>query len=174
MKNPTLLAAVVVCAVSIIFLIYGCSGKPEYETIDNQWFSCELVSNWTKPDVIDDGEIFQLPQERLWQRNSPKYKGWYGISIRHYEGSAKIILKMYKQYPTLNFSPDNESFFVKYPLGGSLKKDFQDGWIIESWGFLKGNDLTEVSYQYPKDGSERIREEYRRIVDVTLKSMQIK
>ena len=69
----------------IIIALCSCSQSKEvqYETIDNEWFSCQLVSSWDRAESYNDGDMFI--KGRIWYRSSPNKDNECSISVNFYD-----------------------------------------------------------------------------------------
>ena len=158
-------------AAAIIIALCSCSQSKEvqYETIDNEWFSCQLVYNWDRAESYNDGDMFI--KGRIWYRSSPDKDNECSISVNFYDDCAENIMAINRRETDMSIpSPDGTYNFVA-ELGSA---DGESTYMLERWGFVKGSDLVEVCFQYPKTCPEETRDLYRSVAETTVKSMKLK
>ena len=143
--------------------------KPKFTTIDNEWFTCELV-DWEHSSSCPDGEIFQI--SRNWTRFAPdEMKAT--ISINYFEksqidkGIGEFIKKLKPQ--PIETPVENLKYHYIYEITDALEP-----MMFENWIFVTEDCAIQVSYLYRRDEDPKIIDRNREIAKRTVNTLKIK
>ena len=142
--------------------------KPKFTTIDNEWFTCELV-DWEHSSSCPDGEIFQI--SRNWIRFAPdEMKAT--ISISYFEKSQidKGIGEYIKKLEPQPIETPVENLKYHYIHEVPNKNPM----IYENWIFITDDCAIEVGYFYEKKEDPKIIDKNREIAKRTVNTLKIK
>ena len=142
--------------------------KPKFTTIDNEWFTCELV-DWEHSSSCPDGEIFQI--SRNWIRFAPdEMKAT--ISISYFEKSQidKGIGEYIKKLKPQPIETPVENLKYHYIHEVPNKNPM----IYENWIFITDDFAIEVGYFYEKKEDPKIIDKNREIAKRTVNTLKIK
>ena len=142
--------------------------KPKFTTIDNEWFTCELV-DWEHSSSCPDGEIFQI--SRNWTRFAPdEMKAT--ISISYFEKSQidKRIGEFIKKLKPQPIETPVENLKYHYIHEVPNKNPM----IYENWIFITDDCAIDVGYFYEKKEDPKIIEKNREIAKRTVNTLKIK
>lgn len=142
--------------------------KPKFTTIDNEWFTCELV-DWEHSSSCPDGEIFQI--SRNWIRFAPdEMKAT--ISISYFEKSQidKGIGEYIKKLEPQPIETPVENLKYHYIHEVPDKNPM----IYENWIFITDDFAIEVGYFYEKKEDPKIIDKNREIAKRTVNTLKIK
>ena len=142
--------------------------KPKFTTIDNEWFTCELV-DWERSSRRADGDIFQISRE--WDRFAPD--GIHAtISISYFEksqidkGIGEYIKKLKPQ--PIETPVENLKYHYIYEVPN------KNPMIYENWIFITDDCAIEVGYFYEKKEDPKIIDKNREIAKRTVNTLKIK
>lgn len=142
--------------------------KPKFTTIDNEWFTCELV-DWEHSSSCPDGEIFQISRD--WVRYAPdEMKAT--ISISYFEksqidkGIGEFIEKLKPQ--PIETPVENLKYHYIYEVPN------KNPMIYENWIFITDDCAIEVGYFYEKKEDPKIIDKNREIAKRTVNTLKIK
>lgn len=143
--------------------------KPKFTTIDNEWFTCELV-DWEHSSSCPDGDIFQISRE--WDRFAPD--GIHAtISISYFEksqidkGIGEYIKKLKPQ--PIETPVENLKYHYIYEITDALEP-----MMFENWIFVTEDCAIQVSYLYRRDEAPEIIDRNREIAKRTVNTLKIK
>ena len=143
--------------------------KPKFTTIDNEWFTCELV-DWERSSRRADGDIFQISRE--WDRFAPD--GIHAtISISYFEkshidkGIGEFIKKLKPQ--PIETPAENLKYHYIYEITDALEP-----MMFENWIFVTEDCAIQVSYLYRRDEDPKIIDKNREIAKRTVNTLKIK
>ena len=143
--------------------------KPKFTTIDNEWFTCELV-DWERSSRRADGDIFQISRE--WDRFAPD--GIHAtISISYFEkshidkGIGEFIKKLKPQ--PIETPAENLKYHYIYEITDALEP-----MMFENWIFVTEDCAIEVGYFYEKKEDPKIIDKNREIAKRTVNTLKIK
>ena len=142
--------------------------KPKFTTIDNEWFTCELV-DWEHSSSCPDGEIFQI--SRNWIRFAPDEME-ATISISYFEKSQidKGIGEYIKKLKPQPIETPVENLKYHYIHEVPDKNPM----IYENWIFITDDFAIEVGYFYEKKEDPKIIDKNREIAKRTVNTLKIK
>ena len=141
---------------------------PKFVTLDNEWFTCELV-DWEHSSSCPDGEIFQI--SRNWTRFAPdEMKAT--ISISYFEKSQidKGIGEFIKKLKPQPIETPVENLKYHYIHEVPNKNPM----IYENWIFVTEDCAIEVGYFYEKKEAPEIIDRNREIAKRTVNTLKIK
>ena len=165
MKRLIILSAMVIlCSIACME-----NDKPKFTTIDNEWFTCELV-DWERSSRRADGDIFQISRE--WDRFAPD--GIHAtISISYFEkshidkGIGEFIKKLKPQ--PIETPAENLKYHYIYEITDALEP-----MMFENWIFVTEDCAIQVSYLYRRDEAPEIIDRNREIAKRTVNTLKIK
>ena len=154
----------------ISFCLISCQpgDKTKFTTIDNEWFTCELV-DWEHSSSCPDGEIFQI--SRNWIRFAPDEME-ATISISYFEKSQidKGIGEYIKKLKPQPIETPVENLKYHYIHEVPNKNPM----IYENWIFITDDFAIEVGYFYEKKEDPKIIDKNREIAKRTVNTLKIK